>query len=452
MRKVVAAVILSLSTAPSAGAQEPADTATIGRGFWETLGDTTLSRLVGEALEANYDVRAAAARVRQARAERLEARFDLFPTVTASGGYTRQKLASATFGPISGGGSFPAQDLWDGGLDAFWEIDVFGRVRGNVQGRNRLTEAAQESLRDVQVALTAELASAYFDLRGAQEQLAVAQRNAENQRRTLELTQQRLDAGRGNAFDTERARAQLASTLANVPNFESRLAAAQYRVAVLVARPPRTVAPELEPVVALPTLPENLSVGNVDTLARRRPDVRSAERRLAAQAAFTRSARAEYLPRLTFNGSAGFTSGEAGDFGKSGTGRYAFGPVISWPALNLGRIKARADAARAREAEAEADYQQSVLQALQEAETAQVTYGKAVARLERLAEAAAASERAAELARLRFEGGVSDFLQVLDAQRTLLEAQDQLAQGRTDATTALVEVYRAIGGRWNGRE
>jgi outer membrane protein, multidrug efflux system len=456
MRMVVAAVVLTAVTAAPTVAQQPGDSLSTGRVFWESLGDTTLTRLIGEALEANYDIRAAAARVRQARAQRLEARLDLFPTVTASGGYSRQKLASATFGPISGGGSFPAQDLWDGGLDAFWEIDVFGRVRGNVQGRNRLAEAAQESLRDVQVALTAELASAYFDLRGTQEQLAVAQRNAENQRRTLELTQQRLDAGRGNAFDTERARAQLASTLANVPDLESRVAAAQYRIAALVARPPLAVAPELDAVAALPTLPESLALDRVDTLARRRPDVRSAERRLAAQSAFTRSARAEYLPRLTFNGSAGFTSGDVGDFARGGTGRYAFGPVISWPALNLGRVRARADVARALEAEAEADYERIVLQALQEAETAQVTYRKAVARLERLAEAAAASERAAELARLRFEGGVSDFLQVLDAQRTLLEAQDRLALGRTDATTALVEVYRAVGGAVamgeNGRE
>ncbi len=441
---LVPVLVLVLVSSP-AHAQD-----TVGARFWESLGDTTLSRLVTEALSANYDVRSAAARVRVARAERLEARLDLFPTVTASGGYTRQKLASATFGPITGGGSFPAQDIWDGGLDAFWEIDVFGRVRGNVQGRNRLADAAQESLRDVQVALTAELATAYFDLRGAQDQLAVAQRNAENQRRTLEVTQQRLDAGRGTAFDTERARAQLSSTLAAIPALESQIAAAQYRIGLLVARPPLAVTPELETAVALPALPESVSVASPDSLARRRPDVRSAERLLAAQSAFTRSARAEYLPRLTFGGSAGFTSADVGDFAASGTSRYAFGPVISWPALNLGRIKARADAARAREAEAEAQYEQSVLRALQETETALVTYRKAHARLDRLDEAAAASERAAELARLRFEGGVADFLQVLDAQRTVLEAQDQAAQGRTAATTALVEVYRAIGGEWTG--
>ena len=157
---------------------------------------------------------------------------------------------------------------------------------------------------------------------------------------------------------------------------------------------------------------------------------------------------AEYLPRLSLNGGAGFTSADVGNFGGDGTSRYAVGPVISWPALNLGRVKARADAARARQAEAEARYEQSVLRAMQETETALVTYQKARGRLERLDESAAASERAAELARLRFEGGVADFLQVLDAQRTVLDAQDRLAQGRTDATTALVEVYRAIGGDW----
>ena len=448
MRKVVVAVILLVASAASSVAQEPADTSVTGAAFWSSLGDSTLARLVREALQANHDVRAAAARVREARAQRLEAKLDLFPTVTTVGGYTRQKLASATFGPITGGGSFPAQDIWEAGLDASWEIDVFGRVRGNVRGQNRLAEAAQESLRDVQVVLTAELASAYFDLRGTQEQLAVAQQNGENQRRSLEVTQQRLDAGRGTAFDTERARAQLASTLATIPDLESQIAAAQYRIGVLVGRPPLAVAPELESAVRLPALPESLSVVSPDALARSRPDVRSAERVLAAQSAFTRSAKAEYFPRLTLSGTAGFTSAEFGDLAGTGTGRYAFGPVISWPALNLGRIKARTDAARAREAEAEAQYQQSVLRAVQETETALVSYRKARGRVDRLDEAAAASERAAELARLRFEGGVADFLQVLDAQRTVLEAQDQLAQGRTDATTALVEVYRAIGGQW----
>lgn len=413
--------------------------------FWETLGDSALVRLVVQGLEANHDVRAAAARVRGARAERSLSAFDLAPTVTVAGGYTRQRLSSASF---PGFGSFPDQDIWDVGVDAFWEIDVFGRLRRNLQGQNALLGSAEEDLRDVQVLLTAELASAYFDLRGAHGQLDVARRNAENQRRSLQVTRQRLDAGRGTAFDTERAQAQLSTTLAAIPSLEARLASAQYRIGVLVGRPPAAVAGELDSTAALPLPPEIGAIVSPDSLVRQRPDVISAERRLAAETAFVGAAKADYLPRLTLNGQAGYTSPEFDRIAGTGTSRYAIGPVISWPALNLGRVKARADIARAREAEARARYEQSVLQALQEVETSLVSYRTARSRLERLEEAAAASERAADLARLRFEGGVADFLQVLDAERTQLEAQDQLARSRTDAVTAYVAVYRALGGTW----
>ena len=413
--------------------------------FWETLGDTTLSRLVAEGLTANYDIRAAEARVRGARAARLASAFDLAPTITLEGGYTRQRLAGATF---PGLGSFPDQDLWDVGAVASWELDVFGRVRRNLQGQNALLGSAREDLRDVQVLLTAELAGAYYDLRGAQEQLAVAQRNAENQRRSLEVTQQRLDAGRGTAFDTERARAQLSSTLAAIPTLEARVAGAQYRIGVLVGRPPASVAGELEAVGTIPPPPEVGPLVSPDSLVRLRPDVAAAERRLAAETAFVGAATADYLPRISLNGQAGYTAPDLDRIGNTGTSRYAVGPVISWPALNLGRVKARADEARARQAEARARYEQAALFALRDVETSLVSYRKSRSRLEQLAEAAGASERAADLARLRFEGGVADFLQVLDAERTQLEAQDQLARGRTETVSAYVELYRALGGTW----
>jgi NodT family efflux transporter outer membrane factor (OMF) lipoprotein len=414
--------------------------------FWETLGDSTLLRLVAEAGRASPDVLAAEARIRGARAARLSATLDFAPTVTVGAGYTRRRLAAATF-PGFGAG-FPDQDLWDAGVDASWELDLFGRIRRNVQGQSALEGSAREDLRDVQVGLTAELVRTYFELRGSQGQLAVAQRNAVNQRRTLEVTRQRLDAGRGTAFDTERAQAQLSSTLAAIPALEARIAAAQYRIGVLVGRPPASVAPELATAVELPALPPTIDVPSPEALVRSRPDVRSAERVLAAQTAFVGAARAEYLPKLTLAGGAGFTATSLDSVGRSGTSRYSVGPVLSWPALNLGRVKAQADAARARAAEAQAIYQRTVLQALGDAETSLVNYRQARARLELLASAASASERAAELARLRFEGGVADFLQVLDAERTLLEAQDRLASGRTEATTALVDVYRALGGTW----
>jgi multidrug efflux system outer membrane protein len=413
---------------------------------WPDLGDSTLTRLLKDAVGANLDVRAAEARVRGARAARTEVALDLVPTVTFAGGYTRQRLSSATF-PI-GSGTFPDQDIWDGGFDAFWELDLFGRVRRNVQAQGAFVAVTQEDQRDIQVSLAAELARAYFELRGAQEQLSVAQRNGENQRRSLEVTRQRLDAGRGTAFDTERAQAQLSLTLASIPVLESRVRQAQYQIGVLVGRPPAALAAELEPVAPLPVLPQAVSVASPDSVVRRRPDVAAAERQLAVERALVGAAKADYLPRVTVGGNAGYSASSFNSLGDRGTFRYAVGPVISWPLLNLGRVKARVDLSSAREAEARAQYDQTVLRALQDVESALVRYRTSRARVERIQDAASASERAAELARARFSGGVSDFLQVLDAERTQLEAQDQLAQGRTEAATAYAALYKALGGTW----
>ncbi len=418
--------------------------------FWTTLGDTTLRRLVGEALAGNRGVHAAEARVRAARAARLDAALDLAPTLTASGGYARQRLSGATF--PGAGGTLPEQNVWDAGVQLSWELDLYGRLRRSLQGQGALVASAREDLRDVQVLLAAELATAYFDLRGAQERLATAQRNADNQRRTLALTVERLAAGRGTAFDTERARAQLSTTLAAVPAIQAGIAAAQYRIGVLVGRPPAGVAEELAGPVNAPVLPAGVNVVTPDSLIRGRPDVRSAERQLAARTAFVGAAQADYLPRVTVGGAAGYTAGSADALGDRGTSRYAIGPVVSWPALNLGRVRAGVDAARAAEAEARASYEEAVLRALAEVETALATYRASQERLRLLDEAAAASERAAELARVRFQEGASDFLQVLDAERTLLDAQDQRDVGRTAAVNALVQVYRALGGAWPALE
>src|SRR6266850_2891219 len=170
--------------------------------FWRTLGDTTLERLVGEVVKSNHDVVAARARLRGARASRLQAALDFAPTVTATASYTRQRLSSAAFpGSVGGGTAFPDQNVWDAGLALSWELDVFGRIRKSTQGRGALIAAAEEDVEDLQVLLAAELATAYFDLRGAQDRLQVARRNAENQQHTLDVTLQRLEAGRGNEFD-----------------------------------------------------------------------------------------------------------------------------------------------------------------------------------------------------------------------------------------------------------
>src|SRR5437667_2834406 len=251
--------------------------------YWDQLGDTTLSRLVGEVQRANLDVRAARARVSAARADRVRSALELTPSATVAAGYARQRLSTATFPSASG--VFPDQSVWNAGVDASWDLDVFGRIRHTLQAQGALVGVAQEELRDVQVTFTAELARAYFELRGAQEQLLVARQNADNQRSTFELTRQRLDAGRGSAFDTERAQAHLSLTLASIPAREAQVAAAQYRIGTLVGRSPSEVAGEFQQTKQLPPLPEVTSIGAPEAVVRYRPDVAAAERLVAGAAA-----------------------------------------------------------------------------------------------------------------------------------------------------------------------
>lgn len=424
-------------------AEPTTDDAVVGTSldYWDRLNDTTLSRLVGEVARGNLDVAAARARVSAARSDRVRSLLDLTPSATVSGGYARQRIAATSFPGASG--VFPDQTVWSTSVDVQWDLDLFGQIRRGVQARGALVQVAQEQQRDVEITLTAEVASAYFALRGAQEQLQVARQNSDNQQTTLALTRERVAAGRGSAFDTERAQAQLSSTLATIPAREAQVAAAQYRIGTLVGRSPSAVAQELEQAAPFPALPEVTGIVNPKTLVRERPDVAAAERLAAAQGALVAAAKASYLPRVTIGGSAGYLAPELRSVGERATMRYVVGPVITWPGLNLGRVKAEVDAAGARERAARAQYSQAVLAAVQEVETTLIRYRSARVQVERLEEAAAASERAAELARLRYKEGATDLLAVLDAQRSELEAQDRLAQARTEAATAYAVLYRA---------
>ncbi len=412
--------------------------------FWQQLGDTTLARLIHRALDANRDVHTARARVSGARAERSSALLELTPSVTATAGYNRQQLSSATVPGATG--RLPDQELWDAGIQMTWELDVFGRNRKRLEGRGALLESAEANTRDVEILVAAEVAQAYYALRGTQERLAVARRNAQNQQSTLDLTLYRLEGGRGTALDTERAQAQLSSTRAEIPALEAALAADQNRIAVLLGQASDSLARTLQAQEWSGALPAELVVADIEHVVRRRPDVLSAASRAAAQRAFVGAARADYLPRFSVTGVAGYTANELDALGNSGTPRYTVGPVVSWPLLDLGRVKTGVDAARAEERAASAQLQQAVLRARAEVETSLTAYRMARERLRHLEEAAAASERANDIARLRFEEGASDFLDVLDSERRLLEAQDRLAAGRTEATDLLVRLYRALGG------
>jgi NodT family efflux transporter outer membrane factor (OMF) lipoprotein len=453
------ALVLGIAAPEVALAQRNGAAANAATTFWEVLGDTTLERLVAEALARSPGLRAAEARLRGTRAERTDAALDLAPAITATGGYSRQRFARATVpgGALPGGGAPgagggpPDQGFWEAGVQAYWELDLFGRGRRTLEGRSRLAASAEEELRDLQLLLGAEVARAYFELRGIQDRLAVARKNAENQHRTLELTCDRLNVGTGTALDTERAQTQLTTTLAVIPALEAGIRAAQHRIGVLLGAAPGAVVKALDNTSATLALPPAEGIAAPAELVLQRPDVLGAERALAAHTAFVAAARAEYLPRLTIGAAAGYTASRFESLGSSGSPRYVIGPVVSWPLFDLGRVKTRIDAARAGQAEAAARYEQATLRAREELETSLVVYQKARERLEYLEAAAAASERATELARLRFEEGAAGFLEVLDAERTQLDAQDRLAAGHAAATAALVVLYRARGGEWRGR-
>ena len=444
-RTIMLALGLAVAMQPAAAQSSAAPS-----DFWSALGDTTLARLVQQTRLTNRDIRVASARAGEARADRASAASDLLPTVTVRGGYSRQRLAAATFPGAAG--ALPDQNVWDSGLNLSWEVDVFGRLRHAFNARGAQVDAANEDVRAVEVALTAQTAGAYLALRGAQDRLAVARRNADNQRSTLDLTERRLEAGRGTRLDTERAHAQLSATLAVIPTLESTIELARQRLRVLTGSE-RTeelaLGPcdsELGPCDSELALPDSLPVEATEEVIHARPDVRSAERQLAASRALVGAARAEYLPRLSIGGAAGYTGATAQSLGNTGTPRYVVGPVVTWPALGLGHVRAYVSAAHAAEAEQRARYEQSIALAREELESALVSYRKARERLVLLEEAAAASARAADLARLRFKEGGSDFLQVLDAERTLLDRENERALGRSEAEAALIAVYRARGG------
>ena len=429
---------------PTAGIQ--VSTALASTPFWRDLGDTTLTLLIREAQRANMDVRIAESRLSSARASRRLASYDLVPTITGTGSSQRQQFSIAQTPGVTS--QLPGQQLWDVGFDASWEVDMFGRVGRSVQAQSALAQSSEYGLEDVQVTVSSEVARTYFDLRGAQRQLAVQQRNAVNQRKTLKLTEDRLAAGQGTAFDTERAKSVLYLTLSATPLLESQIALDRNRLAVLLGRAPNELPIALLDSGPLLHLPDTLFVGSPEQLVRRRPDVLSAERQLAARSLFVGAARAEYLPRVTLSARAGYTGTAADSLFKRGNSRLLFGPVLSFPLFDIGRVRERVEVAQSGEDEAQARYNATVLQALEESEGSLVTYDRAHARLSILESAVRSSARAADLAQQRFEAGLTDLLQVLDAERTLLDAESQLTQGYTSAATALIAVYKAVGGTW----
>lgn len=417
--------------------------ADVERDFWKSFDDETLNGLVEQALAENHDVRIALSRLREARAVRGEANLDLAPTVTASGGHTKSR-ASERQSPFANVDR--DQDYYDASFDSFWELDFFGRVRRNVEAQAAETQAAEAGFYNTQVSVTAEVARNYFELRGFQHRLAVAQRNADNQSESVRITTARLDAGRGTQLDVSRAQAQLSATLATVPDLEAATTRAILRLGVLTGNAPEALLAQLSESRLQPALPETHSIGTPEALLRRRPDIRIAERELAAATARIGIAVGDLFPRISFVGSWGFDAISSGNLGNSASETYAFGPSIQWAAFDLGRVQQRIKQREAATDGALARYEQTVLRALEETDASLTDYAKARVKQGHLKSSASASAEAATLARARFDSGVADFLTVLDAERTMLEAEDQLAQSETQTATALLAMYKSLGG------
>ncbi len=424
--------------------------------WWQNFNDETLNRLIKIALDGNYDLQIAYARVLQARALRSEITYELFPIVTSDASYTRERLSESLLPvfTIDGDSETPTpeidrdSDLFDVGFDATWELDFFGRIRRALEATTAEIQSQIASLQDVMVTLLGEVARNYFELRGAQNQLDVARRNAENQKQTLDLTIALLEGGRGTELDTSRARAQLNLTLSNIPSLEARISRTIHRLSVLTGQLPEALLTDLSKPYPLPDMQELVQLGTPEQLLRRRPDIRVAERNLAASTALIGVATADLFPRVTLFGSIALQADTFSGLFEGGSGSFFFMPTVFWAAFDIGRVLARIEASDARSKAALAQYQLTVLTAIEELENALVDYKQELVRLGFLKESADASEKAMRLARLRYQFGVTDFLTILDAERTLLEAQDRLAQSETLAATSLIAIYKALGGGW----
>lgn len=418
--------------------------ARIEAAWWGEFGDPVLDSLIEQALSDDLDLRIAAARVREARAFFREESLDRLPEVTAGAAYDRRQAQQPGFSDAR-----VESETYDAGFDAFWELDLFGRVRRRIAAARADAQVAEANLQAAQVTVAAEVARNYLLLRGAQRRYRVAIANRDTQKETVRLTRVRAELGRGTELDVASARARLAATEATLPPLVAQEKAALHRLAVLLGQSPGTLtlpagtddAPVQPPAEPLP-------IGDPGMLLRRRPDIRAAERELAAATARIGVASADLFPRLSVSGFVGFVTGDVDQLGDTASEAWSVTPVLSWAALDLGSVRSRLRAAEARADAALALYEQAVLRALEETENAFVAYAQNQSRLAALAEQAAASLRAAELARIRYREGAIDFLRLLDAERTALEAEDAVAVAETDLNTSVVAIYKALGGGW----
>ena len=423
--------------------------------WWKEFKDPVLDGLAERAVKNNLDLRIAEARVREERASLAATAAGLWPTLDLSGSYSRNRasqnaVGSPTQGAVAApiGGRQLENNFYKTGFDSSWEIDVFGGTRRQIESAEAILQASIEERRGVLVTLLGDVARNYIDLRGLQRRLAVAQENLRAQQDTLGLTKVRFDAGLASDFEVAQSEGQANATAAQIPALQSALKQAAYRLDVLLGTQPGTSWDELAKIAPIPALPPEAHVGLPADLLRRRPDIRSAERQLAAATAQVGAATADLYPKFSLLGNIGLQSISASDWISAPSRFWSIGPTISWPVFDAGRIRATIEIRNAQQEQALRQYEKSVLTALEDVENALVNYGNEQTRYRSLLEAAAANRRALQMANDLYIQGLVPFLNVLDAQRTLYATESDLAQSEANMAANLVALYKALGGGW----
>ena len=409
--------------------------------WWMTLGDADLSYLIERSLAGNLDLKKAQARIREARARRGVAEAGLFPALNIGGSATVSRGSEDT-------GSGLRRELYRTGFDASWEVDVFGGVRRSIEAAQGDLEAIAADYQDVLVSLLAEVALNYVEARTFQTQLQVAEENLKAQAESLQLTEWRFAAGLVSKLDVEQAKANLENTRAQLPKLRSNIEAAKNRLAILLGIFPGTLEAQLAARKPIPEAPLEVAVGVPAEVLRRQPDVRRAERQLAAQTARIGVATADLYPKFSLPGSIGLEALSTNHLFSTANRAWSLIGSFAWTIFKGGAIRQNIEVQNALQEQALNQYEATILSALEEVENALVAFAEEQERRDALLEATQAAQRAAEIARDQYTSGLIDFQTVLDAERSVLTAQDQLAQSKGQVTANLISVYKALGGGW----
>lgn len=425
----------------SVQAPRPSDVNELAR-WWRQLGDPQLEQLIDTALTAAPDLRDAKARLRQSRAARDLAVANLYPSLGVSAGATRSRTG------IEAGSGNQSQTLYSAGFDASWEPSIFGGLRDAATGAAADAAAMAATLESTRASLAAEVALEYVTLRASQQRLSIARANVASQAETLQIAEWRELAGLVTALDVAQARTNLEQTRASIPALENSHAAAENRLALLTGRPPGSLRKMLREIQPLPALPDTIAVGIPADTLRQRPDVLAAELTLKAEIARTAEREAERYPTLALSGSLGWKALSLSALGGSDGLARSLATSLATTLFDGGRIRSRIAVQNAVQEQALIAWEKSVLTALEDVENAMSAYANGRERVEARRKAAAAASTAAELARIQYQAGAADFQNVLETERTLLTAQDALASAEADVLTAVIQLYKALGGGW----